>query len=168
MATGLLFSEQLKETTDPEQRERLLAAGGFKAIAPLLDPRERILALGDAAPYLSPRRYEYATVWDTHPLARLIEEHPEDPDAVIEALRKRGTTLLLVNYPMLERWSTSGWLDPRLEPGRIKAVLERLQPQFQWMNGEALFRIPVAGGAAAPESVGEASSRTPVELPADS
>ncbi|MEE2680971.1 MAG: hypothetical protein VX641_01210 [Planctomycetota bacterium] len=165
LATGLLFSEQIRQATDPETRQRLMAAGGFKALAPLFDSRERILALGNATPFLSPRRYEYTTVWDTHPLAELVDEHPDDPDAVVDALRRRGTTLLLVNYPMLERWAASGWLDPRLERDRVQPVLDRLQPQFQWMTGEALFRIPAPGDRVAPESVGEASGLPPVSAP---
>ena len=152
MATGLLFSEEAKQATDPEERNRLLAAGGFKALAQLAGPQERILALGNATPFLSPRRYEYTTVWDTHPLALLFEEHPDDPEAVLDGLRNRGTTLLLVNYPMLQRWSASGWLDPRLKPELVKALVERLEPQFQWMNGETLFRVPAAKTVITPES----------------
>ncbi|MAJ47748.1 MAG: hypothetical protein CBC35_10865 [Planctomycetes bacterium TMED75] len=142
VATGLLFTEQARAMADPEQQQKIISQGGFKALGPVLPPDERILALGNASPFLSSRRYEYATVWDNHPLAELLAEHPDDPDAVVRALRERGTTLLLINYPMLQRWRQSGWLDPRLDPEQLAAVTERLLLQARWLDGEALYQVP--------------------------
>ena len=164
LATGLLFTEQARAAEDPEQRQQLIAQGGFKGIGPVLAPDERILALGNASPFLSSRRYEYATVWDNHPLAELIEQHPDDPDAVVRALRARGTTLLLVNYPMLQRWRQSGWLDPRLKPEQLAAVIERLPLQIRWIDGEALYRVPPPGAPPTrPVDSSETAPPPPVE-----
>ena len=165
LATGLLFTQEARAAKDPEQRQQIISQGGFKALGPVLAPDERILALGNASPFLSGRRYEYATVWDNHPLAELIAEHPGDPDAVIRALRARGTTLLLVNYPMLQRWRQSGWLDPRLDPEQLAAVIERLMLQVRWINGEALFRIP-AEELIPPQPVDSSASEETAQSPA--
>ncbi|MEC9232718.1 MAG: hypothetical protein VX403_02295, partial [Planctomycetota bacterium] len=145
LVTGLVYSTQAMQEEDPEERMRLIAAGGFQTLGPLLAPEERVLALGNATPFLSTRGYEYATVWDEHPVAVLLERHPGDPDAVVEGLRARGTTLLLVNFPMLQRWLESGWLDPRLDPAELQTLVERLDLQVRWENGEVLYRVPPPG-----------------------
>ena len=60
----------------------------------------------------------------------------------ISGLQERGFTLLLVNRAMLENWSRNSWLDPTLEQTRLAPVLERLELEFGWPNGELLYRIP--------------------------
>ena len=97
-----------------------------------------------------------------------MPRHPDDPDAVLQGLRERGTTLLLVNYPMLQRWKASGWLDPRLKPEMVKALLDRMEPQIQWMNGETLFRVPPQSAGGAPETVSETSEVVPALESSDS
>ena len=146
LMTGLAAGSQAMQESDPEKRAQIISASGFNALGPLLGPEEQILALGNAAPFLSPRGFEYATVWDNHPMAELLEQHPGDPDGVIRGLNERGTTMILLNYPMLQRWLESGWLDPRLDPDALQEVLARMDVQFRWQNGEVLYRVPGLGG----------------------
>ena len=68
LVTGLVYSTQAMQEEDPEERMRLIAAGGFQTLGPLLAPEERVLALGNATPFLSTRGYEYATVCGPQPL----------------------------------------------------------------------------------------------------
>ena len=132
----------VRSLNDPEAMGELISAGGVHTLLALTDPEERILSLGNATPYLSPRPFTYSTVWDLHPISELVDAHPEDPEAVVEGLRDQGWSLLLVHRGMLDNWSRSGWLDPDLEEGRLGPILERLVPEFAWPNGEILFRIP--------------------------
>jgi hypothetical protein len=142
IATGLYFVTEAQNQTTKEDALKVIHMGGPNATLALLPPGERILALGNATPFLMPRPVEYTTVWDNHPLAELLEEHRGDPDAVVRALRERGTTLLLVNPTMLGVWEQSGWLDPRLDLAAVSRVLERLEVEVRWPTGEVLLRIP--------------------------
>lgn len=147
VATGLFFAREARNQATQEEAMRIIHMGGPNAMLGLLPKEERVLALGNATPFLMPRDIEYATVWDNHPLGELLELHPDDPDAVVDALRKRGTTMLLVNPVMMNVWQQSGWLDPRLDPVSIDAVLERLTLETRWPSGEFLMRVPPAVSA---------------------
>lgn len=142
IATGLFFVIEAQKQKTQEDFLKVIQMGGPNATLALLPPGERILALGNATPFLAPRPLEYATVWDNHPLAELLDKHRGDPDAVVRALRDRGTTLLLVNPTMLEVWEQSGWLDPRLDIAAIKEMASRLEVVGHWPTGELLLRIP--------------------------
>jgi hypothetical protein len=142
--TGLAPAAAAREQTDQKIMGEIITAGGSNTLLAMIPPEEKILSLGNATPYLVPKPFTYATVWDTHPISTLIDSHPDDPDAVIDALRERGYTLLLLHRGMMENWSRSGWLDPNLDSGRVGPIIERLKPEFAWPNGEILFRIPPA------------------------
>ena len=76
-----------------------------------------------------------------------------DPEGAARALKERGTDLLLVNYPMLLRWKNSGWLDPRIDLPTLDGMLRLLPVEFNWPNGEFLFRLgdPPMPAQSAPE-----------------
>jgi hypothetical protein len=94
-----------------------------------LFPGQRTLAVGWSTPFWvrpgAPVRW--TTVWDTNPL----ETAATQPDP-LAWLRDRYD-LVLVDWPMLERWQRSGWLAERLDPGQVAA----------WLRG--LDRMRVAG-----------------------
>jgi hypothetical protein len=142
LVTGLAQAEAIRGQTDNQAIAEIIMAGGPNTLFTLIPEEERILSLGNAAPFLSPRGFTYSTVWDEHVLTTLQRQHPDDPGAVVEGLRERGFTLLLVNRAMLENWSQSGWLDPTLENMHIAPILELLDLEFGWPNGELLYRIP--------------------------
>jgi hypothetical protein len=141
LATGLQIARLARQEEDLKKRIELLQTGNSNALLSLLPEDRSVLSIGNSIPYLSPRRYEYATVWDDHPLAKILENHLGDPQAAIAALQERGTDLLLVNYPMLLRWQRSGWLDPRLDLPTLDGMLRLLPVEFNWPNGEFLFRV---------------------------
>lgn len=145
LVTGLAPARAVQAEPDQQARAELIMAGGANTLFALLPPEERILSLGNATPFLVPRPLVYSTVWDEHVLTPLLLEHVDDPEAVVDGLRERGFTLLLVNRPMLENWSRSGWLHPTLDSATMLPVLELLVPEFAWPNGEILYRIPPAG-----------------------
>ena len=143
LVTGLAQAEAIRRQTDQQTIAEIMLAGGPNTLFALIPEEEKILSLGNAAPFLSPRSFTYSTVWDEHLLTTLLRQHPDDPDAVVTSLQERGFTLLLVNRAMLENWSRNGWLDSTLEQMRIAPLLERLELEFGWPNGELLYRIPV-------------------------
>jgi hypothetical protein len=82
-------------------------------------PRERMLLLGDATPLLYRGEVSYATTWDTHPLALVIEAAPQNAARWTPLLREQGFSRVLINASELQRLERSGFLDPRLDPARI-------------------------------------------------
>jgi hypothetical protein len=86
----------------------------------------------------------WGTVWDGGPLARALRAHPDDPDAAVSALRAEGLTHLAIGEAMLSRWKDAGWLDPALEPARVRAVAARLRPLAPLASGGTLYAIPSA------------------------
>jgi len=143
LPTGLQIARLVGLEEDREKRIELLKSGNSNAFLGLLPKDRRVLSIGNSAPYLSPRSYEYTTVWDDHPLASILEAHRGDPEAAVRALRERGTDLLLVNYPMLLRWQASEWLDPRIDLPTLDGMLRIMPVEFNWPNGEFIFRVSV-------------------------
>ncbi|HAW95717.1 MAG TPA: hypothetical protein DCX60_05525 [Phycisphaerales bacterium] len=158
IATGLHVARLAGLEEDREKRIELLQTGNSSAFLGLLPADQDVLSIGNSIPFLSPRRYEYTTVWDDHPLAGILDEHRGDPEAAALALKERGTDLLLVNYPMLLRWENSGWLDPRIDLPTLDGMLRLLPVEFNWPNGEFLFRLrdPRMPGQTTPEESIEA------------
>jgi hypothetical protein len=103
-----------------------------------------LLLIGDATPFYHKRPVDYATVWDTHPLAAAMREHPADPDAWTRSLREAGLQWALVSFSELDRLTRSGWADPMLTPERVGAWARTLgEPTHVWPDqGRALYRLP--------------------------
>ncbi len=141
LATGLQIARLVRMEDDREKRIELLKSGNSHALLSMIPEDRTILSIGNSIPYLSPRGYEYTTVWDDHPLATILQTHQGDPEAAVSALQERGTDLLLVNYPMLLRWQKSGWLDPRIDLPTLDGMLRLLPVEFNWPNGEFLFLV---------------------------
>jgi hypothetical protein len=107
-------------------------------------PTGGLLLVGDATPLYFRAPVVYATVWDTHPLARAMSDHPGDPAAWTAALRSSGLEWVLVSYPELGRLRASGWSDPGLTPDRVASWAATLgEPARVWPEqGRALYRLP--------------------------
>ena len=141
LATGLQVARLVGLEKDREKKIELLKTGNSNAFLTFIPQDQNVLSIGNSIPYLSSRAYEYSTVWDDHPLASILETHRGNPEAAALALKQRGTDLLLVNYPMLLRWRNSGWLDPRIDLPTLDGMLRLLPVEFNWPNGEFLFRV---------------------------
>lgn len=107
-------------------------------------PTGGLLLVGDATPLYLRSPVVYATVWDTHPLARAMSVQPDDPAAWTDALLAGGLEWVLVSYPELDRLSASGWSDPALTPERVARWAATLgEPARVWPEqGRALYRLP--------------------------
>ena len=103
-----------------------------------------VLLVGEATPlYYEARKVKYATTWDTNPLSALLAEHGADDAKVAAALHERGFTHVLVHFAELDRLQRSGFLDSRLEPGRVAEFIKRegmLVRQWE-MTGQVLVRL---------------------------
>ena len=84
-----------------------------------LFPGQRTLAIGWSTPFwLRPGApLHWSTVWDANP----IETAMRQPDPA--AWLGERFDLVLVDWPMLERWQRSGWLSPAMDPQAIASIL---------------------------------------------
>ena len=85
-----------------------------------LFPGQRIVAVGWSAPFwLRPSApVQWSTVWD----ASVLEEALRQPDP--RGWLQARCDLVLVDWPMLERWRRSGWLSPELDLDRLERMLQ--------------------------------------------
>jgi hypothetical protein len=82
----------------------------------------KLMLVGDARAFLYPPGTVYATVFDTHPLHRILQE-TTDPPAVARRLAEMGVTHVLINWPEIERLTKSyGW-PAEMSPDRLAAVM---------------------------------------------
>lgn len=89
----------------------------------------------------------WGTVWDGGPLARALRAHPDDAAAAVDAMRREGLTHLAIGEAMLARWKAAGWLDPALQPDRVRAVAASLRPIAALASGGTVYELPLAGSA---------------------
>lgn len=125
---------RMLQSADPGTAAEMLQDASRAFVLGGLPTGARIVLLGVADPWHvtwtdeEGRRLEYSTVWTRGPIEQALAAIPVDVDSnaaasdVIEALRNQGTTHLLISPTMLEVWARSGWLDPTLEPDRVKAL----------------------------------------------
>jgi hypothetical protein len=100
----------------------------------------RVLLIGDAAPLYFARPTIYSTTYDTNPLFTLPNVKHDDASTWTPALRTAGITHVLVNLGELDRYRRSGFLDPRLDMGRVQTWATGLgKPVMVWPGGVALF-----------------------------
>jgi hypothetical protein len=102
-----------------------------------------VLLLGDATPLYVRSPVISTTVYDTSPIASIIEESPDDPSAWIDELRDQNIGWVVLNTSELARFRDSGWIDPMITQDHIERLIESLAPPVRvWPNaGRALFRI---------------------------
>jgi hypothetical protein len=129
---GSLMAEAIR-SSDPATSAMLRRDASRAFVLSELPSRSRVLMLGVADPWHlswdpNEAAIEYSTVWTRGPIERSwasISEETDPLDAAkiaIDDLRGRGFTHVLISPTMLEVWSRSGWLDPTLEPGRIRVL----------------------------------------------
>lgn len=135
------------QTADPGVAAEMLQDASRSFVLGGLPTGARIVLLGVADPWHvtwtdeDGGRLEYSTVWTRGPIEQVLATIPNEVDSnaaasdVIQALRDQGTTHLLISPTMLEVWARSGWLDPTLEPDRVRALTTasgtRLVHRFQ-------------------------------------
>jgi hypothetical protein len=122
--TGRFHAQLMQEPLLPEhERNALLEFAPMSYwINHVLDPKARVLCIGESSPfYLDNVRY--TTTWDRGPMSRVMREFPDDPIHWRQALA-RDFTHLLVQPHMLRRWQDSGWNDPLLTADRVIAFAE--------------------------------------------
>lgn len=102
----------------------------------------KVLLLGDATPLYFARPVLYATTYDTSPLFTLANVDAANTATWSPALKAVGVTHVLVNLGELDRYRRSGFLDPRLEMGRVQTWAQGLGPPIAvWPGGVALFAV---------------------------
>ncbi len=107
-----------------------------------LGHESHVLLVGEAAPLYYTGNYTYQTTWDRGPLSHAMQQHGEQPQAWIDALREAGYTHMLVNDSMLLRWENAGWNDPLLTADRVIDAADRYAKLVQrWDTGERLYRL---------------------------
>jgi hypothetical protein len=84
-----------------------------------LFPGQRTLSVGWSTPFwVRPGApVAWSTVWDTNPLETALAQ----PDPL--AWLRNRYDLVLVDWPMLERWQRSGWLGKGLDPHHVSELL---------------------------------------------
>lgn len=108
-----------------------------------LGPDARVLLVGEAKTAYLRRPVRWASVWDTSPITTITASAPTDPSKWSGLLRGAGVTHVLIHFAELDRYRTSGYLDPQLDP----ALLERFARQHAtvlrtWDTGQVLLEVP--------------------------
>ncbi len=101
---------------------------GLPAVLARLSPSARVVSLGATNVFWWPMIPSYSTVWDTNPVARAFEVGGMDTELSLSELRSAGFTHLVIDETMLNRWTHSGWLDARITPDAVDALVRRLKP----------------------------------------
>ncbi len=96
--------------------------GHFGAIN-RLDPSANVMLVGEARTYYLRRPVEYAVVFNHHPLAETARRSRE-PGAIIQRLRDRGTTHLLVHWDEIARLSRTYGYEPDLDADLFASLVE--------------------------------------------
>ena len=100
---------------------------GLPAVLARLGPNARVVSLGATNVFWWPMIPSYSTVWNTNPVARALEVGGGNTDLSLSELRSAGFTHLVVDETMLNRWTSSGWLDKRVTPDAVAALVRRLR-----------------------------------------
>ena len=97
----------------------------FEVVNHDLPESARILLVGDAKAFYFRRSVEYCVTFNRNPFfARLIEA--DTASEVMEWLRKRGTTHVLVNWSELRRLAGSYGLSPGIDLSQLETWFKRL------------------------------------------
>lgn len=101
---------------------------GLPAVLARLGPKARVVSLGATNVFWWPVIPSYSTVWDTNPVALAFEVGGIDTELSLRELRRAGFTHLVIDETMLNRWTHSGWLDKRITPDAVDALVRTLKP----------------------------------------
>ncbi|MBC23973.1 MAG: hypothetical protein CMJ32_08680 [Phycisphaerae bacterium] len=144
-----LYRQKYLQEGEPDVMRREFMKHPITALN-IVWPEESVYAIGMATPYYYTNRLEYRTVWDRGILSEAMSQSPDDPEAWVQALRDHGHQLLLVMPSELERWRTSGWLDPNLTVQRLDLLLEGLPVRMRFSDGSILLDLPSRDTAGSP------------------
>jgi hypothetical protein len=109
----------------------------------MLEPCDRVIALGECRGWYCNRIPDYHTVWDRGPLERMLASGMPAPECVRE-LRTTGYSHVVVDHLMLRRWRASGWLDAGITDDRVSDFLDLLDPVATTAGECSIHRIPRA------------------------
>jgi len=122
LASGDLDLALLQGIEGDEAAAEVRARPSVEVTLGNLFPGQRTLAVGWSVPFWvrpgAPVRW--STVWDTNPMETALAQ----PDA--RAWLQERYDLVLVDWPMLDRWQRSGWLAKGLDPARVADALRGL------------------------------------------
>ncbi len=113
---------------------------GLPAVLARLGPNARVVSLGATNVFWWPMIPSYSTVWNTNPVAQAFEVSGGDTERVLNELRTRGFTHLVVDETMLNRWTRSGWLDKRVTPAAVADLARRVRPIYS-AGGTIVFEL---------------------------
>ena len=153
---GTADLDRIAVSTDPEAIEIRRGSGPATLLRELPEGSEVVL-LGIADPWHLPMsgddpgapRLRYSTVWTRGPVERTWAGMPDAVEprsaarGLVEGLRNEGVTHILVAPTMLEVWSRSGWLDPAIDPARVRALVESdaVSIAHRFLDGAVLLDI---------------------------
>ena len=89
---------------------------------PLLAGR-KVLLVAEARAFYYPPGTVYATPFEVSPFARFWREAGGDPGRVIDAMRQKGITLVVVNWDEADRLRATYGLDPEIDRARVASLV---------------------------------------------
>lgn len=119
--------------TDPARRERLVASSAAMGVAALVPPRERVLLLGEGAPFYYPPNVAYNVVWDRWPFAN-------------GELTDSKARFVLVDLGSIARYERSGYLPKGVSVHAVQEWMVRKTRGIRQWEGEGKVLVEVVGG----------------------
>ena len=117
------------------------------ALNTLTEYDETVYLLGDATPFYLTGDVRYNTVYDHWLIEDAIQSSPATPSDWTQHLRDQGIDVVVVSFSEINRYASSGWLPPSLQPQQLMQWIDSLgQPIHVWSTPSgtplrAAFRI---------------------------
>ncbi|MCP2732474.1 ArnT family glycosyltransferase, partial [Limnofasciculus baicalensis] len=125
-------SDAWHRETDPVRRERLVASSAAIGVAALVPAGERVLLLGEGAPFCFPADVKYNVVWDRWPFA----------DGELTDLAAK---FVLVDLGSIARYERSGYLPKGVSVRAVQEWMVRRTRGIRQWEGEGKVLVEVIG-----------------------
>lgn len=126
-------SDAWHRETDPSTKERLVESSAARGIAALVPPGERVLLLGEGAPFYYPSDATYNVVWDAWPFA----------DGRLTDGKAR---FVLVDMGSIARYERSGYLPKGVSGRAVQEWMVRETRGIRQWEDEGKVLVEVVGG----------------------
>ncbi len=115
----------------------------FRVVNEELPDDARLLVVGDAKAFYFNRPVEYCVVFNRNPFFTALME-ADSPAAMLDWLRDRGITHVLVNWSEMRRLDATYGFSPAMPPPRLAGLIDRLTDAGLTL----LHRFPLPGSTA--------------------